>query len=223
MKVSPKRLATLLSHERFRLTYSHDATSDYVYERSGEPGLFERIWVNGRGKSAEAVVCYVGVSVARGLQAVKGLIEIELLQELATEASRGYALITSDPLAREWEQRVVTVAPGRIAALKGRVAASLLQTTENARLSAQEYVEEVLRRVDADRTVADALRKAQEATTKAEQQLLYEVVLGVVKRRARAFEGEVYEVGRIGMLNDPELLWRVELTVDQLLASGVHQ
>lgn len=134
LKISQKRLCKHLAPLGFFQVGCNVRTGTLLFSRESEKSeLWERIEVICQGKHGEAVYAYAWVSVVRGINATKGLVEGELLLELASVPERGWTIIESGAQARDWESRLTEVGPKKcqlIARLKGD---SLLASTANAR------------------------------------------------------------------------------------------
>lgn len=150
MKLGPLRLLELLQPDGFMRGLFDPRTRDYHYVR---PGLFaetfEHIRVKCGGKAGEVAWANAGVSCVKRSPS-RGLIELELMRELATDGERGWADIGSADRARRWEDRLAAIASARATELSRQKAPGLLKRTEEARAMAREYLAQVFEKAGDD-------------------------------------------------------------------------
>lgn len=228
MKVAASRVLSLLgSNEGFTLA-GRDPDEFSLVRPSILDGLFEQIVVDGAGKSGEAVGCDVAISVVRSQLGTKGMCELELLDELATDPERGWAIVQTTEQAHEWERRVAEIAPAAARALARRQGPALLARTARARAAVDAHLTKLPDAADLDAlktwllghletdgvALGHRLADGPGVLQKAGAELLYEVAcLAITLFEVRS---QGLAEARLDPLEDRELMWRIQLLVDRL-------
>jgi hypothetical protein len=196
--------------------------------KSKSPDLFEWIFVEASGKKSEAVVASVATSLTSRILDRRDLAVERLLMEIAEDQERGWSIVESQAEAREWESRLVDVAPVRADQLTEERGDELLHRTEEARRAVKRY----LVHLDLAKPVATQIEQLRHNADPKQ--------LGVAERLAWwwhcaedifalswlcivSFEAEVEDPPKSFAVQNPnfnaELLWRIELIADKLLSS----
>jgi hypothetical protein len=206
-------------------------SDEFAFVRpSALPGLFEQIVISSAGRSGEAVGCDVAISLVRSKLGTKGMCELDLLAELATDPERGWTIIENAEQAQEFERRVGEIAPSAARVLAQRKGPALLTRTAAARAAVDGHLKQLpdvtdlaalktwlLTGLDSDgAALARRLAAGPGVLQKAGADLVYEVACLAIVR---------FEVGNQGVseakldpLGDRELMWRIQLLVDRLEA-----
>jgi hypothetical protein len=154
--------------------------------------------------------------------------ELQLVEEVAGDAERGWTVMRSVEESREWARRLAGVAPRAASALATEKGPALLARTAVARAAVDGHLIQLpdaadldalkawlLGRLDTD-GVAMARRLAAGAGVlqKAGAELVYEVAcLAIVLFEVR---GERVAGAKLDPLGDRGLMWRIQLIVDRL-------
>jgi len=220
-------MSLLGSDEGFTLAWQ-DADEFSLVRPSILDGLFEHIVIDGAGKSGEAVGCDVAISLVRSHLGTKGMCELELLAELATDPERGWAIVQTTEQAQEWERRVAEIAPAAARALAQRQGPALLARTAAARTTVEAHLKQLpgvaeldalkawlLGRLEADAVaLARRLAAGPGVLQKAGAELVYELAcLAIVLFEVRS---KGVAEAKLDPLGDRELMWRIQLLVDRL-------
>jgi len=230
MKVDASRLLSLLGGKEGFALARREPDEFALVRPSTLDGLFEHIEISGAGKSGEALGCDLAVSVVGGQLGTKGMCELELLAELATDPERGVTIVQTAEQAQDWERRVVEIAPPGVRALAQREGPALLARTARARAAVQAHLKQLpdthdldvlkrllLGRLEPQRAdVARRLAGRPGVLQKAGAELLYDVACMAIV---------LFEVGnqasaevKLDPLEDRELMWRIQLLVDHIEA-----
>lgn len=234
MKIRAQRLLGNLSPHSFSLAGQDDEVGEIVLARHSQlPGLFELALVSSSGKQQEAIVGEVGISVARGYGAIKGLIELQILLELAEVAERGWSIVDTERKAREWEGAFSQLVPERVTELAQKKGKELLETTKSAREAADGYYRRL--RHESTATALSAWLSELVSPEQAEMAEAIAAAPGVVQIRSGL---ELYRVAALAMvafseqqesrtmkrpddlpmgIPDQHDLWVLQLVVDKLL------
>jgi hypothetical protein len=141
MRFDPFRLLEWLKRDGFEQGRFDSLVKEYSYVRAGFlAGTFEHIRVKCGGRSGEVAWATVGVSCAKRCPA-KGLIELDLLRELATDNDRGWADVRTVAQARRWEVSLAAIASTRATKLANEMGPALLNRTLAARSMAKKYMD----------------------------------------------------------------------------------
>ena len=209
-------------------------------------GVSEWVVVGFAGKNSESVSVNRGVGVTR-------IIAIGLEHELLMEAAdvkelvdedgfwlpdRGRAIIETVERAKEWEAQLAQIAPKRTAEMAADVGPGVLSRTASARAAVEKY----LSLLSNTEVIDTQLRHLQQQTARsvvadAERLVEWPGVLQVAGAEAqyslaalhilhfqRQVEGAVESFIGSDPLENDQLMWRVQLLADALLAdSGAEQ
>jgi hypothetical protein len=219
-------LARLLADADFRLGWRDQADECGFVRRSGSLELYEQLIVKSVGKYGEAVFANAAVSIVSGPMATKGMVEMHLLEELATDQERGWAVIESEKQITKWEQQLAEVGPRRARELALRKGYELLNRTESAR----RVVGSILVALPPPTDLDALYRWLQERTPEAERAEAARLAqwAGVMRLRggeivyhvaALALETLVHLESDLGRdpIENPELMWQIQLLVDRLV------
>src|SRR5207248_1369102 len=108
------RLLSSLEQHGFNSGPGLSSQDSFTFVRKSKaPDLFEWIFIEASGKRSEAVVASVATSLTSTILDRRGLAVEHLLMEIAEDQERGWSIVESQAEAREWESRLVGVAPFR--------------------------------------------------------------------------------------------------------------
>lgn len=234
MMVSVKRVGKLLEPQGFQLVYYHAQARLFVFSRNDpNPDLFQRVRIHCAGKRGEAAEGDAEVSVIRGANATKGLVEDELLLELASEPERGWTVLGTNDEAKDWEQRFAQFAPQQAAMLARKMGAELLAATAACRAAAAEMRE---RMGDIHDLLSTRSQLARDATAEqlqtarrlaewpgvlqiAEAELVYEVATIAIVIHATEISSLRLNV-EADPLYDRHLMWLIQILVDRIITEN---
>lgn len=231
MKVNPRRIAAKLAAWGFEPFFFSKISKEFEYVRATSiKDLFEQIWVIAQGKKGEAVYANLAVSVVKG-RATKGLVEIDLLMEMAGVPDRGWTIISSIDEAKLWEKQLAEVAPSRASKLAEEKGPELLERTASARNSVDRYFHFLEEHAgDLDELEEWMMRKASSSTMKRSEQLaewpgvlqvsgwdqVYRIATLAIVSFAHEVEAQADELVSADPLENPELMWRIQILADRL-------
>ena len=125
----------------FQESWLDERHFEIVYFRKCElANLYERIAIKAGGKQGEAVAAYTEISLVRGESAVKGLVEVRPLCEVATNRERCQTIINSRSEGLAWLKRVRITAPMILREMIGAQAQALLTSRRTIIESCKKYV-----------------------------------------------------------------------------------
>jgi hypothetical protein len=232
VKIQPLRVLDRLSKSSgFRVGWL-DSTGDYGYVRQSIlDSLFEQLIVKSAGKRREAIYAYAAVSVVSGPMATKGLVEMSLLDEIASDRERGWTLVETKEAALEWERSLAQVGPLRVRELAAEKGPDLLRRTEGARRASERYVDLLAGSSDLDE-IQERLGKLASTEQRGEAtrlmrwpgvmrmvgaEGLYETVsLALVLFRSQV-EEEPGVIEPADPVANQELMWRLQILADRLM------
>jgi hypothetical protein len=232
MKIKALRLLSRFrSDQGFQIAWL-DRANEFAYVRAScVEGVFEQLIVKGAGKHREAIYADAAVSIVRGQVATKGLVELALLDELATDSERGYAIVRTDAQAIEWEKRFAELAPSRVVALAVEKGPQLLLQTLEARNAAAKYASLLSGERDLDELHAKLFAQATSDQRKEALRLtewpgvlrirgaenLYRTATLAIAIFSEDVEGRVDAFVGADPLENRELMWRIQILVDRLM------
>jgi hypothetical protein len=110
----------------FISVHSGRQNSKLVFVRPRKDRTFERIVCEFVGKKNDAAVCWIGVSLTR-LIPFKGLTEIFVVSEVASDHERGWTIIESNEDRCNWFRSVVEIAVPKLDEVAENFAKDLIQ------------------------------------------------------------------------------------------------
>jgi hypothetical protein len=229
MRLDQKHLQELLQAHRFDTVWSSGTNLGFV-RPSTVVGLFEQIVIGSAGSEGEAIYANAAVSVVQHRLGTKGMCELRLIEEVATDQDRGWTVTRTIEESREWTRKLLGVAPHAASALATEKGSALLARTTAARAAVDAHLKQLPgatgldelktwlhERLDADGiALAHGLAEWPGVLQKTGAELLYEVACLTIV---------CFEVGRapsqsnLDPLEDRELMWRIQLLVDHLEGS----
>jgi hypothetical protein len=231
MLVKGSRLGLLLRNAGFVVLAERPSPlHDLFLGRPYSEDLALQISVSASGRKGEAVYAYVGVTVIFGENATKGLIELDLLKEIASNKERAWTIIETREQAIAWEKSLARVAPARAEALARDKGPELLERTRDARDAAARYLGLLAPVADpsAVRSALERLSTAEQRETAdrwteygAIQQMpngtsAYYVSALAMLVHGEAVEGRPAPFARKKPIEEDALFWRIQLLVDLL-------
>jgi hypothetical protein len=233
MNLNVKRLEISLGALGFsRLQRQVAIDSLYFVRNSSLACLFDWIETHCSGRRQEAVGAYAGISVIGNGAPIKGLIENEILMEVAEDKERGWTEVLNDSDSIRWEQNLVRVAPIALQRLRERFGSCLLNATQNARRAAEAYLlrlqcaspEGISHWYEAHperglRQQAEDIAKWPGICHLPSGHRIYAIAIFVLLLWSQETENTTYSFTYSGVLAIPEtqLLWRLQLLVDGIL------
>lgn len=227
MRIKPIRLSRLLSQADFWLAWQ-DRSHECGFSRSSERAdLFEQLIVKSVGRHAEAVFANAAVSVVSGPMWTKGMVEMVLIDEVATNQERGWTEFHDEREIITWERQLAEVGPGRTRELAVTRGPKLLERTEEAR----RIVESVLSLLPPQAELGQLLMWLRERASDADQAEARRLSCSAGVMRLHDAE-ELYLVAGMALrtlspvasdgiqadpMNNPQLMWQIQLLVDRLL------
>lgn len=212
----------------FELAWSTRAGDLGITRRSSQEGLFEQVWLTFAGAGKDAVTTYAAVSVVGG-RGTKGLVELEVVRELATAEGRGYASIGSPAELSAWAAGLGAIMPARVKQLAQQVGPALLERTQTARQETKAWAQLIPPSARLHEIKAWAMSRlsgeSQEAALRLadlpgvivdeDERELYEVGALVITAAGADFP-EAARLLNSNLLTEPEAMWRLQLLVDHL-------
>lgn len=229
MIVQIDRLMNQLEGQGFHLAWFSQVSREFcLVKKSSIFGLFEQILVSSRAGHGEALVAHAGISVVQGRTGTKGLTELELIGELASDPSRGWAIVRTVEEAIQWENALCKVAPDKTAALAQEQGPELLRRTNRTISVASDYlaalktygplesIEQSLANIATSEQRDEAIRIAGwPGVQRIEQSAPYRVASLALVILGESVENRRY-VGH-DPLEDQGLMWRIQTLVDLLM------
>lgn len=230
MKVNAFRLLKLLGDERgFALAWQ-DPQELGLVRASTVDGLHEQLLVSAAGRAGEALACEVAISITRRQLGTKGMCELEVVTDLATDLERGLTIVETGEQVELWEKGIAEIAPAAVGELAKRKGTALLARTEKARSAVQSYLKELPGSEDLQelhawllaRVPPDGVKGAQELAEapgvlqKAGAELQYLVTCLTIV--TFGLGGQDLAKLKLDPVNDRELMWRIQLLADTLEA-----
>jgi hypothetical protein len=230
MRIQTSRLLRHLSRHGFALVHNGGGGKTCLVRPDSSMRTIQWIVVDSSGKKGEAAVAYIGVGVTRRI-AFKGLLDLQLLEEIAEDKDRGWTIIITDQDALAWEEKLIRVAPRCAKEFASEHGPILLQRTEAVRNAVGKY----LSHLDTEQAIEGQLkslerRASERMLTDGERLAGWPGVVQIPEASAVyrlaclaivSFEHEVEENRRPfagqNPLEDDGLMWRIQLIADELL------
>jgi hypothetical protein len=221
--------------QRFEVAWLSSNGETGLTRPSFHPELFEQVWVDFAGKKQEAVTTYAAVSAVWG-ESAKGLVELELVLELATVPGRGYALIDDPEELKRWAKGLRTHLPVKLEKLAHDKGSAVLDRTAIARQWVKALVSQLpqsaslvqvrdwaaARITNERRQAAAGLAGFPGVVTSEEDRELYEVAALLIGISEGTLPGSK-QLLEANPLVEQEAMWRVQLLADTLRTRRLRQ